>query len=1050
ILFLNRLRHRPDPPLTLRIPLSQADLPAARAALGETGEVEGRDYRGVAVLADVRPVPDSPWFMVAKVDADEILAEARYRGRVILLFVVLSIVLTGVLAALVFSFRQRRLFQGLFLAEREKRAAQEETRAALYGIGDGVIVADAAGRVTRMNPVAESLTGWSEAEALGRPLFEVFQIVNEETGAEVEDPAARVLREGVVVGLANHTLLLARDGKERPIADSGAPVRDEKGEISGVVLVFRDQTEERKYLEALRESEERCRTVADFTYNWEYWRAPDGKVLYMSPSCERLTGYRAEEFIENPALLKDIVHPDDLHLLERHHSFARGQGEDQGVHEAEFRILRRDGQIRWIGHTCQAIRRADGTSLGRRATNQDITARKRAEEALRESLERYHGTLDHMLEGCQILSFDWRYLYINDAGARHGRRPKEELLGRTMMEVYPGIENTNLFAILQSCMSDRLARNIENEFHYPDGASAWFELRIQPVPEGIFILSMDITGRKESERETAAAKARLEHLVVSSPAVIYSGRTSNGLNPTFISPNVKEQFGWASEEFLSQADFWSEHIHPEDRARVLADLSTVGEDAYRTQEYRFQRQDGTYAWVRDEQRLIKAGDGRPVEVVGCLIDITDRREAEKLAVRQYAIINAINKVFTDTLTLNRVEEVAQTCLAMAQDLTDSARGFLGVINEKGRLEIITRGGLEGENGRPAETDQDSLIKDMEDRGYWDEVRKGGRAMLFDEPEGIPPRASFLGAPLKQGDRTIGLVALAGRDKDYDQADLEDMEALAQAIVIALSRKWTDEELQKHRGRLEELVEERTREVERRALELARSNADLEQFAYVASHDLQEPLRIMTSYLQLLEKKYKGALDENADKFINNAVESAARMRTLINDLLAYSRLGTRGKSFELTDIESLMQQVLINLKVAIESAGALVTNDPLPRVTADPTQLAQVLQNLVGNALKFRGEAPPRIHVSAERTGAGWTFSVQDNGIGIEPEYSERIFGVFQRLHSISRYPGTGIGLAICKRIVERHGGRIWVESQPGRGSTFHFTIPDEGEPANA
>jgi light-regulated signal transduction histidine kinase (bacteriophytochrome) len=203
--------------------------------------------------------------------------------------------------------------------------------------------------------------------------------------------------------------------------------------------------------------------------------------------------------------------------------------------------------------------------------------------------------------------------------------------------------------------------------------------------------------------------------------------------------------------------------------------------------------------------------------------------------------------------------------------------------------------------------------------------------------------------------------------------------------------------------------------------------------------------MMASYLQLLERRYKGKLDADADEFIAYALEGAARMRALTNDLLEYSRVGTRGRPFEPTDCVGVIQGVLANLLAAVEESGAVVTYDGLPTVMADATQLTQLFQNLIGNAIKFRGKEPPPVRISAERQGKEWLFSVSDNGIGIAPEYTDRIFNIFQRLHSRSEYPGTGIGLAICKKIVERHGGRIWVESEPGKGSTFHFTIPDRG-----
>jgi PAS domain S-box-containing protein len=230
---------------------------------------------------------------------------------------------------------------------------------------------------------------------------------------------------------------------------------------------------------------------------------------------------------------------------------------------------------------------------------------------------------------------------------------------------------------------------------------------------------------------------------------------------------------------------------------------------------------------------------------------------------------------------------------------------------------------------------------------------------------------------------------------------------------------------------------------RQAEELARSNEELERFAYVASHDLQEPLRMVVSYLQLLERRYQGQLDATANEFIGYAVDGAARMQTLIRDLLSYSRVGTQTQAFAPTDSAAVVDKAIANLQMAIAESGAVITHNSLPEVMVDASQFAQLFQNLMGNAIKFHGEQPPQIHISAERIEDGWQFSVRDNGIGIEPEYTERIFVIFQRLHRRADYPGTGIGLAICKKIVERHGGRLWIESELGQGSVFYFTIPD-------
>jgi signal transduction histidine kinase len=269
-------------------------------------------------------------------------------------------------------------------------------------------------------------------------------------------------------------------------------------------------------------------------------------------------------------------------------------------------------------------------------------------------------------------------------------------------------------------------------------------------------------------------------------------------------------------------------------------------------------------------------------------------------------------------------------------------------------------------------------------------------------------------------------------------------SLAGAIVGQEMRRRgrAEQEIRELNSDLERRVAERTAELDERAKELARSNSELQQFAYVASHDLQEPLRMVASFTQLLAKRYKDKLDDDAREFINYAVDGATRMQTLISDLLSYARVGTQGKSLAPTDCETLFARVVESLKFVIEDSGTVISRDPLPMVMADAQQLGQLFQNLLTNAIKFRGKGPPSIKISVEKDRSDWKISVRDNGIGISQDHADRIFVIFQRLHTKTEYPGTGIGLAICKKIVERHGGRIWVEPSTGGGSTFCFTIP--------
>ena len=289
--------------------------------------------------------------------------------------------------------------------------------------------------------------------------------------------------------------------------------------------------------------------------------------------------------------------------------------------------------------------------------------------------------------------------------------------------------------------------------------------------------------------------------------------------------------------------------------------------------------------------------------------------------------------------------------------------------------------------------------------------------------------SFLSAPLLYRGEPIGCLNLHSLT---DSAYSDRHRLLAERIGVYIAGAIANAQLHA--------------QVTRQTEELSRSNSELEQFAYVASHDLQEPLRMVSSYVALLGRRYDGQLDDRADKYIHFAVDGANRMQRLIHDLLAYSRVGTRGGELTPTDTAAVLRETLSNLEVAIDESEAEVVYSDLPSVMGDPSQLRQLFQNIVGNALKFRSENRPRVQLAAKRDGDQWTFSIRDNGVGFDQRYAERVFGVFKRLHRNADIPGTGIGLAICQRIIDRHGGRIWAESKLGEGSCFYFTLPAVAE----
>ncbi len=454
----------------------------------------------------------------------------------------------------------------------------------------------------------------------------------------------------------------------------------------------------------------------------------------------------------------------------------------------------------------------------------------------------------------------------------------------------------------------------------------------------------------------------------------------------------EELSGFSRQELL-QSNVLRDLIAPEDRETMIGVLANLIAGENQAYEVRWRAKDGREIAFEGRSSPHFSRDGEFVSTQCILHDLSERREAEQaLRLAQFSVDHASDAVFW----LDPDARFIYANIAACKRLGYS------------REELLSMTVHDIDPNFPAE----------DWPAHWEELKRRGSITLLSRHRAKDGRVFPV-------ELTVNYLEFAG--KQYNCAFARDI----------AERKWAEQELQKAYEELEARVQQRT-------AELARSNADLQQFAYSASHDLQEPLRMMGSYLQALEEDARDTLSENARNFIQLSLGAAQRMQQLIDGLLSYAYVGTRAEEFEMVDSNEIVDQAIEDLGEMIRQDGAEVTRENLPTMTADPMLVGQLFQNLIGNAIKFHGPQRPRVHVSARTSGDELVFSVRDNGIGIEPKHLWRVFAVFERLHPADTYSGTGIGLAICKRVVQRHKGRIWCDSEPGKGTTFHFSIPQQ------
>ena len=737
-------------------------------------------------------------------------------------------------------------------------------------------------------------------------------------------------------------------------------------------------------------------TASEARYRGLLEAAPDamvvvnqgGEIVLLNVQAEKQFGYSRDELVGQkvtniiPVGFAERLIADDL----RSAAEALGQQIGTGI---ELSARRKDGSEFPIEIMLSPLESAEGILVT--AAIRDITVRKASEA-------RYRGLLEAAPDAMVVVNQFGDIVLLNVQAEKQFGYHRDELLGQKVTNIIPeGFAERLIADDLRSAddaLDQQIGTGIELTGRRKDQSEFPIEIMLSPLEstEGILVTAAirNITVRRDAEAHLVQMEGRYRGLLEAAPDAMVV--VDQGGKIVLLNVQAEKQFGYRRDELLGQR---VTNIIPEGFAeRLIADDLRSAEDALAQQigtgiELSARRRDGSEFPIELMLSPLESAEG--ILVTAAIRDITVRKTAEKYVAQMEG---------------------------RYRGLLEAAPDAMVVVDQAGEIVLLN-------------------VQAEKQFGYSRDELLGQKVTNI-IPEGFAER--LIADDLRSAEdalaQQIGTgIELSARRKDGSEFPIELMlsplESAEGTVVTAAIRDIT-------------VRKEAEANLLQKVDELNRSNEELGQFAYIASHDLQEPLRMVASYTQLLSKRYKGQLDADADEFIAFAVDGASRMQRLIEDLLAFSRVGTKGTELLPTSSEKAVERAMINLRGAVEASGAAVTHDPLPIVLADEVQLVQLFQNLVGNAIKYQNPGVPTIHISATRHGQKmWKFAVKDNGLGIDPQYFDRIFGMFQRLHKRDEFAGTGIGLAICKKIVERHGGTISVESEPGQGSTFSFALEE-------
>jgi PAS domain S-box-containing protein len=925
----------------------------------------------------VQTMQDEEAGLLAKRTADAKRRLQQAKTALILGIVLGLLIIVAAGARVVLDSRRRRL------AEEALRVSEDQYRTLLNEIDDhAIFMLDPRGQVVTWNAGAERITGYRSEEIIGSNYSCFFPRADIERGRPEE-----ILQIAAAGGRhEEHGSRVRKDGSQYLVSTTYTSLRSPDGKLRGFSEITRDLTESKesgaKYL-GLMEAAPDAMVVVN----------QSGEIVLLNLQAEKQFGYRRDELLGQkvnsivPKGFAERLVADGLRSAED----ALAQQIGTGI---ELTARRKDGSEFPIEIMLSPLRSPEGILVT--AAIRNISVRKAAEMHLAQMEGRYRGLLEAAPDAMVVVNQLGEIVLLNLQAEKQFGYRRDELLGQKVSNIVPQGFAERLVAdglrSAEDALAQQIGTGIELTARRKDGSEFPIEIMLSPLgsADGILVTAAirDISVRKAAETHLAQMEGRYRGLLEAAPDAMVVVNQLGEI--VLLNLQAEKQFGYRRDELLGQK---VSNIVPQGFAeRLVADGLRSAEDALAQQigtgiELTARRKDGSEFPI--EIMLSPLGSAEGILVTAAIRDISVRNAADAHLVQMES---------------------------RYRGLLEAAPDAMVVVNQLGEIVLLN---LQAE--KQFGYRRDELL---------------GQKLTNIIPEGFAERliADGLRSAEDALAQQIGTgLELTARRKDGSQFPMELMLSPLDSdggilVTVAIRditvRKAAEAELL---GTLEEL---------------RRSNEDLQQFAYVASHDLQEPLRMVASYVALIARRYKGKLDSDADEFISFTVDGAKRMQSLIQDLLAYSRVGSKGGELVATSSESALTQATFNLRGAIQESGAVVTHDPLPNVMADELQLTQLFQNLLGNAIKYRRAEVPGVHVAARQNGSKkWIFSVQDNGLGIEPQYFERIFGMFQRLHGREEFAGTGMGLAICKKIVERHGGDISVESTVGQGSTFRFPM---------